>query len=145
MLFVLLTSGHVLLFSCLAGTLAAAIPAVIEGPIKPWNIKGNLLVLDVSSLKYQGGHDSTFPDLRTPEECAGVCNKTVGCNAWTYCNSTTGCGSGCEEYVKANPQREYTVVATGSKLNNMAHATRNNAVLRYVKRLAWKVNHNLFV
>jgi hypothetical protein len=99
----------------LAGTLAAAIPVVFEGPSKPWNIKGDLLVLDVSSLKYQGSHSSPYPDLRTPEACAGVCNKTVGCNAWTYCNSTAGCSSGCEEYVKANPQRECAAVTTGSR------------------------------
>jgi hypothetical protein len=41
--------------SCLAG-MAAAIQAVIEGPSKPWNIKGDLLVLDVSSLTHQGTH-----------------------------------------------------------------------------------------
>eukprot|EP00882_Tetradesmus_deserticola_P016528 GHRQ01017658.1.p1 GENE.GHRQ01017658.1~~GHRQ01017658.1.p1 ORF type:complete len:482 (+),score=110.57 GHRQ01017658.1:712-2157(+) len=85
-----------------AGIAAANIPAVSHGALQPWNIKGDVLVLDVSSLSFQGNHPM-FPSIRDPATCAAYCNKTAGCNAWTFCNSTAGCGSGCEEYVKSNP------------------------------------------
>jgi hypothetical protein len=85
---------------------AAAIPSVSYGAIKPWNIKGDVLVLDVSSLFYQGNHPM-FPSIGNAATCAGYCNKTVGCNAWTFCNSTDGCGSGCVEFVKTNPKRKW--------------------------------------
>jgi hypothetical protein len=81
-------------------------PSVIESPSKPWNIKGNLLVLDVSSLKYQGSRSSGSPSIHNPDACAAFSHRTAGCNAWTYCESAAGCGSGCVDYVKANPQRE---------------------------------------
>ncbi|WIA30643.1 hypothetical protein OEZ86_000718 [Tetradesmus obliquus] len=90
------------------GVAAAAIPAVSYGAVKPWNIKGDVLVLDISSLSYQGNHPM-FPPIGDPATCAGYCNKTIGCNAWTFCNSTAGCGTGCEEYVKVNPKLQTTV------------------------------------
>jgi hypothetical protein len=89
--------------------------ALAQSPLrydqKPWNVRGEVLVLDVSSLTYQGNHPM-FPMLSKPEQCGSVCSATPGCNAWTYCNATEGCGSGCLAYTASNPQRECSALTT---------------------------------
>jgi len=88
------------------------------GPVKyssgPGNIKGDVLVLDVTSLWFQGTHP-VYPVYDSPNQCADACKSLPGCNAWTFCNNTKamigpsgewlgkGCGSGCPQYAKSNP------------------------------------------
>lgn len=72
---------------------------------QPWNIKGDVLILDVGSLSFQGNHPA-FPPFGE-EGCADACARTPGCNAWTFCSSKDGCGSGCKAYIAQNPQCEH--------------------------------------
>jgi hypothetical protein len=69
---------------------------------QPWNIKGDVLILDVGSLSFQGNHPA-FPPFGE-EGCVDACARTPGCNAWTYCSSKEGCGSCCKAYIAQNPQ-----------------------------------------
>jgi hypothetical protein len=71
---------------------------------QPWNIKGDVLILDVGSLKFHGNHPM-FPPFGE-DGCADACARTPGCNAWTYCKKKAGCGSGCAAYVGKNPPCE---------------------------------------
>lgn len=102
--------------------LFALVGALAQSPLKyeqkPWNVRGEVLVLDVSSLSYQGNHPM-FPTLSKPEQCGFVCSATPGCNAWTYCNATEGCGSGCLAYTAKNPQRECRPNHSGSLQQHM--------------------------
>jgi hypothetical protein len=72
---------------------------------QPWNIKGQLLVLDAGSLSFQGNHPM-FPPFNA-DGCAAAYARTRGCNAWTFCDSKEGCGSGCQAYKRDHPSREF--------------------------------------
>jgi len=91
---VVLSIWHALMVLCRAGA--------VQYSSGPGNIKGDVLVLDVTSLSFQGNHP-VFPMYSSPNQCANACKTLPGCNAWTFCNNTGGCGSGCPEYVKSNP------------------------------------------
>lgn len=74
---------------------------------QPFNIRAQVLILDVGSLSFQGNHPIAPPFAE--EGCADACARTPGCNAWTYCSKKEGCGSGCKAYTDKNPQREVAV------------------------------------
>jgi hypothetical protein len=89
----------------------------------PGNIKGDILVLDIGSLSNDGNpHPSPGPSkVYGASECAGWCNKTAGCNAWTYCKDKANCGSGCNEYTKANPMSKYSALQPAREQQQQAH------------------------
>lgn len=69
------------------------------------NVQGELLVLDVNSLTYNGGPNHP-PRVVNAADCCDQCKKTEGCNAWVFCSKREGCGSGCSGYVNSLSDKE---------------------------------------
>ncbi|KAF8068398.1 kin-1 [Scenedesmus sp. PABB004] len=84
-----------------AGAAAAAGPGAVTETRAPLNAKGETLVLDVGSLRFQGNHP-IGPPLGRPDECAAACRAVAGCSGWTFCNASAGCGAGCDEFLRAH-------------------------------------------
>jgi hypothetical protein len=61
------------------------------------NLKGSVLVLDVSSLVNGGPHAAGA--------CQASCSRLLGCSGFTLCTLEAGCGNGCRDYVRTHPER----------------------------------------
>jgi hypothetical protein len=110
---------RVFVFLFALGRSLAQSPLIYD--LKPWNVRGEVLVLDVSSLRYQGHHPPA--PLQQPEQCGSLCFATPGCNAWTYCSGTEGCGSGCAAYSASHPRCELpsAVYSLHARFSSISH------------------------
>eukprot|EP00884_Botryococcus_braunii_P008463 jgi/Botrbrau1/17618/Bobra.0166s0054.2 len=73
------------------------------------NFGGDVLVLDVNSLTYNGGPNHGGTGVTSPAACAAACQADGKCNTWVFCagQDQYGCGQGCSrpdnEYDPKNP------------------------------------------
>jgi hypothetical protein len=79
-----------------------AVPTGQHFSSQRFNIKGEVLILDVPSLDFHSSTaESALPPL-TQLQCAEACARVPGCTAWTYCDNPNVCGGSCKSYVDKN-------------------------------------------
>lgn len=111
--------------SILLALLAIRLAALQLFETNPFNIKGEVLILDVASLDFNSSRSPSSTPSLTKQTCAEACARVRGCklqprtqknvqalNAWTFCDNEAGCDSSCANYVEENPG--FTACASGT-------------------------------
>ena len=69
--------------------LSIGVQLFLTGPmLLQQNVDGDTIVFDVNSQQQQ-------QLVYNAADCCAQCQKTSGCNTWTFCNSVEGCSEDC--------------------------------------------------